>query len=183
LLIKKDNHYVVNGNKKWITNGTYSHYFVTAIRTGSAGHGGLSVFLIEKDFPGFSVRKVNIRASDISGTAYLDFDNCIVPKSALIGKENDGFRLIMHNFNHERLYIAAVACRLARCCLEESIKYATIRKTFGKKLSEHQAIRLKIASMIRNVEMLSAWLEYVTYQLTTMSHAEANEKLVMLLAC
>jgi len=82
----------------------------------------------------------------------------------------------MQNFNHERLYISTVCCRLARICLEESMKYATKRKTFGKYLSEHQAIRLKIASMIRQVEMLQTWLEFVTYQLTTMTPTEANEK-------
>jgi len=167
--------YVVTGNKKWITGGTYAHYFVTAVRTGKRGQ--LSFLLIDRDTPGFSVRKLNIRDSDLSGTAYLDFDNCRVPASNLIGKENDGFKLVMYNFNHERFYIVAVICRLARVCLEESIKYALKRKAFEKPLAETQAIRLKVAAMSRQVESLQAWLDFVTYQMCTMSHAEASMKL------
>jgi len=172
---KEGDFYVVTGNKKWITNGTYSEYFVTAVRTGKRGQ--LSFLLVEKDTPGFTVRKLNIRDSTISGTAYLDFDNCKIPVANRIGKENDGFKLIVHNFNHERFYIVTVACRLARICLEESIKYALKRRAFGKRLSEVQAIRLKIAAMAREIEALQSWLDYVTYQMCTMSHTEAMMKL------
>lgn len=168
-------HYVVTGNKKWITNGTYSHFFVTAVRTGRRGQ--LSFILVDRDTPGFTVRKLNIRDSHISGTAYLDFDNCIIPKTHLIGKQNEGFKLIVHNFNHERFYIVAIVCRLSRICLEESVKYALKRRAFGKRLSEVQAIRLKISAMARQIESLQSWLELVTYQLCTMSHKEANMKL------
>jgi alkylation response protein AidB-like acyl-CoA dehydrogenase len=82
------NHFVVNGNKKWITNGTYADYHVTAVRTGNSGE--LSFLLVESGTPGFKVRKLEIRDSDISGTAYLDFDNCHVPIQNLIGKKNQG---------------------------------------------------------------------------------------------
>ena len=82
-----------------------------------------------------------------------------------------------YNFNHERFYITCNVARLARVCLEESVKYALRRKTFGKFLHEHQAIRLKVAHMARLVEQLQCWLEYMTYQMCTMSHAEANAKI------
>ena len=126
---------------------------------------------------GFSTRKINIRGSDISGTAYLEFENVKVPVANLIGKENDGFKYIMHNFNHERFYVSVMGARMSRICVEESLKYALKRKTFGKPLSEHAVIRAKLAAMIRSVEQLQAWLELVTYQLCTMSHHEANVKM------
>ena len=170
--------YVVNGVKKWITNGTYADWFVTAVKTTpKGGHGGLSLMLLHKSMPGLSVRKVAIRDSDISGTAYIVFENVKVPRENLIGKENNGFRMIMWNFNHERLYITTVCARFARICLEESLAYATKRRTFGKPLSEHAVIRMKIASMIRGCEMLQAWLEALVFQMTQMSHTDANAKL------
>jgi len=164
--------------KKWITNGTYADYFVTAVVTGGPGSGqkGISFFIVEKETSGFSTRKLRIRDSDISGTAYLDFDNVKLPVNNIIGQENKGWKLIMFNFNHERFYVTVITTRLARVCLEESVKYAMKRKTFGKKLAEHQAIRMKIAAMARQVESLQAWLDFIVYQMCTMTHKEANEK-------
>ncbi len=173
--VRNGDHYVVNGNKKWITNGTYADFFSTAVLTGKRGE--LSFLLVERDTPGFDVRKINIRDSAISGTAYLDFDEAKVPVSNLIGVENKGFKLVMYNFNHERFYITALIARLSRVCLEESIRYALQRRAFGGRLSDLQSIRLKIASMARGVEQLQTWLEYITYQMSTMSHEEANVKL------
>jgi len=167
-------HYIVNGNKKWITNGSYSHYFVTSVVTG--GPGQLSFLLVEKDTPGFSVRKLDLYRSNISGTAYLDFDQCRVPVSNLIGKPNHGFKLVMYNFNHERMYISAIMARLSRICLEESIRYALKRQVFSKRLADLQSIRMKIAAMARNIEQYQAWLDFVVYQLCTMNHQDANEK-------
>eukprot|EP00050_Salpingoeca_kvevrii_P002050 m.186207 g.186207 ORF g.186207 m.186207 type:complete len:520 (+) comp10525_c0_seq6:1514-3073(+) len=175
--VRDGDSYVLNGNKKWITNGTYADYFVTAVLTGEPGQSGMSFLLVDKTAPGLTVRPVPVRGATLSGTAYLDFDNCRVPVSNLIGKENQGFKLVMYNFNHERFYIATVCNRMARVCLEESIRYALKRKTFGKVLAEHQAIRLKIAAMARQVESMQAWLELMTYQLCSMSHEEANLKI------
>lgn len=167
----------MNGNKKWITNGTYADYFVTAVVTGKPGQHGISFLLVDGNIAGLSVRKVAVRDADVSGTAYLDFDNCLVPASRLIGLENEGFRLIMHNFNHERFYLVTACARLSRVCLEESIKYALVRETFGRPLAEHQAVRMKLASMMRAVEQLQTWLEFVVYQMCTMDHEEANLKI------
>eukprot|EP01104_Vermistella_antarctica_P002493 TRINITY_DN12731_c0_g1_i1.p1 TRINITY_DN12731_c0_g1~~TRINITY_DN12731_c0_g1_i1.p1 ORF type:complete len:523 (-),score=99.77 TRINITY_DN12731_c0_g1_i1:19-1587(-) len=171
-------HYIVNGNKKWITNGLYADYLVTAVVTDPSrgGQRGMSFLLIDAKTEGCSTRKVNVRDSDISGTAYIDFDNCAVPVENRIGDENQGFKLVMHNFNHERFYVSVVCTRMARVCLEESIKYASRRDTFGKKLHQHQSIRMKVAAMARSVEQLQAWLELLTYQMCTMDHEEANLK-------
>jgi len=168
-------HYVVNGTKKWITNGTYADYFATSFKTGSKGQ--LTFFLIEKDMEGFETRKLNIRGSDISGTAFLNFDNVKVPTANMIGKEGKGFKLVMYNFNHERFYVTAIVARMSRVCIEECVRYALVRTAFGKTLSEIQTIRMKIAAMVRQVESLQSWLENITYQLCTMSHEEANMKL------
>jgi len=83
----------------------------------------------------------------------------------------------MYNFNHERFYIATILARMSRVCIEESIKYALHRKAFGKRLSEIQNIRMKVAGMARQVEAFQTWLEFVTYQMCTMSHEEANAKI------
>jgi len=85
----------------------------------------------------------------------------------LIGKENEGFLPIMNNFNHERFVFAAMSNRYARVCLEEGIKYARVRKTFGKRLIDHQVIRHKIAEMARHVESTHALLEQTAYQMAT----------------
>jgi alkylation response protein AidB-like acyl-CoA dehydrogenase len=143
----------------------YADIFITAVMTGAPGQNGMSVLLVHKDTPGFSVRKVNIRGADLSGvaalpsyfalwcrfsrcfiskfagTAYLDFQNARVPLDHLIGPENDGFRIVMYNFNHERFYICAMCVRLARVCMEECIKYALKRKTFGKVLSNYNVLQ------------------------------------------
>jgi len=172
---RKGDFFIVNGNKKWITNGLYAHYHVTAVKTGKKGQ--LSFLLVEDEFPGFSKRKIDIINTELAGTAYLDFDNCAVPVSNLIGKENEGFKLVMFNFNHERFYISIIMNRLSRICLEESLKYAYRRKAFGKPLSDIQSIRMKVASMSRMIESQHAWLEFITYQMCTMTHSEANQKI------
>ena len=178
-----DGAFVVSGNKKYITNGQFASYFVTVVRTGKAGGGaganGLSFLLLERGMPGFSVRKMRIGglSSSMSGTAYLDFENVAVPAANLLGEENGGFKLIMANFNHERFGICCQCARLARCCLEEALKHATRRETFGQKLHQHQAVRMKIAEMSRHVEALQAWLELVAYQMCTMPQEEATAKL------
>jgi len=178
---QSDGGWIVNGNKKWITGGTFADWFVVAVvtdqRVADVRKGGMSFLLIRSDLPGFSVRKVNVRGSAASGTAYLDFDNCVVPGDALLGQEGAGFMQTMHNFNHERFYLAVSAARLSRVCLEESIKYALKRKTFGKFLHQHQAIRMKISHMARLIEQLQAWIELVAYQMKTMTHEEAQQKI------
>jgi len=90
----------------------------------------------------------------------------------LIGTENQGFKLVMANFNHERWGIIAQASRLARVCYEEAFKYAHKRRTFGKRLVEHPVIRYKLAHMARQIEATHSWLESVTYSLSKMSHEE-----------
>eukprot|EP01125_Pyxidicula_operculata_P008875 TRINITY_DN293_c0_g3_i2.p1 TRINITY_DN293_c0_g3~~TRINITY_DN293_c0_g3_i2.p1 ORF type:complete len:372 (-),score=85.07 TRINITY_DN293_c0_g3_i2:199-1314(-) len=169
-------HYIVNGEKKWITNGIYADYFTTAVRTGGSGMGGVSVLLIERG-PGVTTRQMSCSGLWSSGTTYVTYENVLVPVENLIGEENQGFKIIMHNFNHERMGVIIEANRLARTCYEESFKYALKRKTFGKTLMEHAVIREKLAHMIRQVESTQSIIESVIYQMNKMSHDEASLKL------
>ncbi|GAA5997899.1 hypothetical protein JCM5350_006749, partial [Sporobolomyces pararoseus] len=157
-------HYIVNGGAKWITNGIYSEVFVTAVRTGGKGMGGISLLIVERQHGGLKTRKMDCMGVLASGTSYVDFEDVKVPVENLLGKENKGFQLIMHNFTGERAGIVIQANRFARICLEESIKYACKRKTFGKPLIEHPVIRAKIANMAQRIESTHAWLESMVHQ-------------------
>lgn len=161
-------HYIVNGEKKWITNGVFADYFTVAVRTGGPGAGGLSLLLIERSMPGVKTRQMQCSGVWCSGTTYITFEDVKVPVENLIGKENSGFKYIMQNFNHERMGIAIQACRFSRVCLEESIKYSHKRKTFGKRLIDHPVIRNKIANMAHKVEATHAWMESLIFQTVEM---------------
>lgn len=161
-------HFIVNGEKKWITGGLYADYFVVAARTGVAGPKGLSLLLLEKEMIGLTCKKMKCTGSWASGTTYVTMEDVKVPRQNLMGKENGGFKLMMFNLNHERWYVAALATRNARTCLEEAILYSQKRKTFGKKLIEHQAIRLKIAQMAAHVESTWSLVEHIAYQMKEM---------------
>jgi alkylation response protein AidB-like acyl-CoA dehydrogenase len=167
--------YIVNGEKKWITNGFYADYFVTAVRTGQ-GNTGISVLLIERG-PGVKTLKMDCMGMSATGTAFVTFEDVRVPVSNLLGKENQGFQIIMHNFNHERLQVIVSANRLSRVCYEESFLYASKRKTFGKRLIEQPIIRDKLAHMIRLIESTHAYTEQLVYQMAKMKPEESARKL------
>lgn len=170
-------HYIVNGEKKWITNGIWCDYFTTAVRTGGEGMNGVSLLLIERSFGGVSTRRMDCQGVWSSGTTYITFEDVKVPVENLLGKENGGFRVIMTNFNHERIGIIIQCLRFSRVCYEESVKYANKRRTFGKKLIEHPVIRLKLAHMARQIEASYNWLENLIYQCEKMGDTEAMLRL------
>ncbi|KAF2476595.1 acyl-CoA dehydrogenase NM domain-like protein [Lindgomyces ingoldianus] len=170
-------HYIVNGEKKWITNGIWCEYFTTAVRTGGPGMNGVSVLLIERSMGGVSTRKMDCQGVWSSGTTYITFEDVKVPVENLIGKENQGFKVVMTNFNHERIGIIIQCLRFSRVCYEESMKYAHKRKTFGKRLIDHPVIRLKLAHMVRQIEASYNWLENLIYQCQKMGEMEAMLKL------
>ncbi|OQO12592.1 hypothetical protein B0A48_02054 [Cryoendolithus antarcticus] len=176
-LTEDGKHYIVNGEKKWITNGIWSEYFTTAVRTGGEGMNGISVLLIERSFGGVSTRRMDCQGVWSSGTTYITFEDVKVPVENLIGKENQGFKVIMTNFNHERIGIIIQAIRFSRVCYEESVKYANKRKTFGTKLINHAVIRMKLAQMARQIEASYNWLENLVFQCQSMGDTEAMLKL------
>ena len=194
-LTEDGKHYIVNGEKKWITNGVWCDYFTTAVRTGGPGMNGVSALLIERDHGGVSTRRMDCQGVWASGTTYITFEDTKVPVENLIGKENQGFKgknhqskplhlpsltidtVIMTNFNHERIGIIIQCIRFSRVCYEESVKYAHKRKTFGKKLIDHPVIRLKLAHMARQIEASYNWLENLVHQCQMMTETEAMLKL------
>jgi len=169
-------YYVVNGEKKWITGGTVADFFTVAVRTGGPGMGGISFLLIERG-PGVTTRHMSCQGLWCGGTAYVTFEDVKVPVENLIGKENEGFKYIMYNFNHERWSMCVQALRFARVCYEESFRYAHKRETFNKRLIDHPVIRQKLAHMARQIQATECWLENITYQLKTMSQEDSQKKL------
>ncbi|MCX5852878.1 MAG: acyl-CoA dehydrogenase family protein [Deltaproteobacteria bacterium] len=151
--VRKGDRYIVNGSKTFITSGTRADYVTTAVRTGGPGHKGISILIIEKGTPGFTVsKKLEKMGWWSSDTAELSFQDCEVPAENLLGEENKGFAGIMVNFQKERLYLAVEAHAVAELALEESIKYARERVAFGKPLTGFQVTRHKLAEMATLVE-------------------------------
>jgi acyl-CoA dehydrogenase len=165
--LRDGEHYLVNGEKTFITSGMRADFLSVAVRTDPAnrGPGGVSLLLIDGDTPGLQrseLRKMGWWASD---TAHLRFDNCRVPAANLIGVEGEGFKAIMHNFNHERLMMATMACMYAQVCAEEALDWARQRKTFGAALSERQVIRHKLVDMATRVESARALVYDLAWRL------------------
>ena len=166
--------WLLNGQKKWITLGIFADFYVVAARTGPSGRKGLSLFLVRREWPGVVARRMKLQGHWLSGTALMAFDNVFVPESHLLGTENEGFKAIMLNFNHERYLIAVQANRGSRELLRDAMSYAAKRKTFGKTLLEHQVIRQKLADMAMRIESVHALIEQITYQV---DRGVANSKL------
>lgn len=157
--------YIVNGYKKWITGMPWATHMTTAVRTGGPGMQGISVLVIPTDSKGLSHRRIPNSGQKGGGASFVEMDDVRVPVENLIGKENQGFKIIMTNFNKER-FIMAVGCnRKARTCLSESFEYANKRHTFGKPLISHQIISHKLATIGRYVESHWAWLEQLAYHI------------------
>ena len=140
--------YVVNGAKTFITSGARSDFVTTAVRTGGPGFSGISLLVIDKGTPGFTVskplRKMGWHCSD---TAELTFDDVRVPAGNIVGEVDGGFGLIINQFVNERLSLAAQAYATAQRSLDLAIEYAKQRETFGKPLATRQVIRHKLVEM------------------------------------
>ncbi|MEA4993195.1 Acyl-CoA dehydrogenase, short-chain specific [bioreactor metagenome] len=142
-------HYVLNGTKCFITNGTVADTLVVfAMTDKKAGNHGITAFIIEKSFPGFSVgkheKKMGIRGSS---TCDLIFEDCIVPKENLLGKEGKGFKIAMQTLDGGRIGIAAQALGLAEGAIDEAVKYTKERVQFGRRLSQFQNTQFQLADM------------------------------------
>ncbi len=163
---RRGEHYIVNGSKLYITGGMTSRYATTAVRTGGSGAGGISLLLIDLEAEGVTRTLLKKQGWWASDTAAIYFDNVAVPADDLIGAENQGFAGIVHNFNGERLGMASGAIASARVCIEEAAAWAQQRKTFGKRLADHQVIRHKIAEMVQRVNAATAYLEHCAWRVT-----------------
>lgn len=173
--------YIVNGTKKWITGGMYADWFVTAVRTGKPGAGGISMMLIPRS-EAVQTKVIKSKYSSAAGTAYVTYENCVVPKKFLMGKENGGFGIIMSNFNHERWMICVCCIGRARMATEETFKWSMQRKVFGKPLVEQPVIREKLAQMFAGLEQATSMLYDVTYNMNLVGtqSAEMGSRIALL---
>ncbi len=171
-------HYVINGTKKWITNGIWSHYCTMAVRTSGPGPAGLSLVVVPLlDYPGVSMRRLKVGGNLTSGTTFIELSDVEVPVSNLIGQEGQGMKYIMTNFNHERLTIAIGVTRQARVALGAAFEYCLQREAFGKVLMEQAVVRHRLAKAGALLESQWAWVEQFVYQMTKLKKTEADTEL------
>lgn len=146
--------WVVDGAKIFITSGVRADFVTTAVRTGGPGHDGLSLLVIERGTPGFTVsRKLEKMGWACSDTAELSFTGVRVPAANLVGGEGTAFVQIMRQFQSERLMLAVYAYAVAQRCLELAIAWARAREAFGSRLADKPVIRHKLAEMARQVDV------------------------------
>ncbi|TGB01592.1 acyl-CoA dehydrogenase [Halobacillus salinus] len=175
-------HYILNGNKVWITNGGVGDLYVVFAKTDQeAGNRGISAFIVEKGTPGFSFgkkeKKLGIRSSP---TTELIFEDCKIPKENLLGEEGEGFKIAMMTLDGGRNGIAAQAVGIAQGALDESVSYAKEREQFGKPIAKLQGISFKLADMATEIEaarLLTYQAAYLESEGLPYSKASAMAKL------
>jgi len=154
--------WVLDGEKTFITSGLRADWITVAARTGGPGAAGISLLAVPGDAPGLQRTRLQKMGWWCSDTAHLRFDAVRVPADHLIGEENAGFRMIMANFNGERLLMSAGACAFAQACLDEALDWARQRQTFGRALVEHQVTRHRLVDMRMRIVATRAMLADVT---------------------
>ncbi|KAF5342571.1 hypothetical protein D9611_001563 [Ephemerocybe angulata] len=175
--VKSDDgeHWIINGTKKWITNGTFADYFVVGCKT----EDGFTVILVERG-DGLNTRPIKTTYSASAGTAYITFEDVQVPVGNTLGEEGGGIFVMLSNFNHERFIMCCSSARTQRLVVEECLKWVTQREAFGKPLHAQAVIRSKLAAMISRAESCQHWLENITYQMCNMSYKQQSRQLALL---
>ncbi|MBU2552671.1 MAG: acyl-CoA dehydrogenase family protein [Proteobacteria bacterium] len=158
--VRDGDSFVLNGGKTFITNGPIGDLFLVYASTTPGAKGrGVTAFIVERDFPGFSTgRKFEKLGWRGSPTGELIFENCRVPAENVIGDINGGGRVLLSGLNSERLIVAAESLGLARACLEDSVVYAKQREQFGQRIADFQMIQEKLARMAVKLEAAKAML-------------------------
>jgi acyl-CoA dehydrogenase len=154
--VKRDgDHYILNGSKMWITNaGVAGWYYVLATMDPAKGHKAMVALIVPTNLPGIQIGKKEINVGQrCSDTRGITFDNVKVPVKYRLGEEGEGFKIAMKAFDYSRPGVAAGALGLSQRCLDESVRYAMERKTFGKPIADHQAIQFIIADMAKDIEL------------------------------
>ncbi|TFK27197.1 acyl-CoA dehydrogenase [Coprinopsis marcescibilis] len=164
-------HWIINGSKKWITNGVYADYFTVGCKT----EDGLTVILVERS-PGLETRPIKTSYSSSPGTAFVTFDNVKVPVSNTLGGEGNGIFVILSNFNHERWVMCCCSARSQMLVVEECLKWMNQRIVEGDDPTQG-ALRSRVAAMIARAETTQNWLENITHQMCNMSYKEQAKKL------
>ncbi|XP_039748877.1 isovaleryl-CoA dehydrogenase, mitochondrial [Pararge aegeria] len=158
---KKGDYYVLNGNKFWITNGPDADVLVVYAKTNfsSKPQHGISAFLIEKDYPGFSTaQKLDKLGMRGSNTGELVFEDCKVPETNLLGEENKGVYVLMSGLDLERLVLAAGPVGLMQAAIDIAFEYAHTRKQFGNRIGEFQLLQGKMADMYTSLSACRSYL-------------------------
>ncbi|MEJ2764924.1 isovaleryl-CoA dehydrogenase [Photobacterium sp. MCCC 1A19761] len=157
---RQGDHFILNGNKMWITNGPDAHVFVVYAKTEpKGGSRGISAFIIERDFPGFShAQKLDKLGMRGSNTCELVFENCRVPAENLLGELNRGVEVLMSGLDYERVVLAAGPLGIMRACLDLVLPYIHDRKQFGQSIGEFQLVQAKVADMYTRTNAARAYV-------------------------
>lgn len=162
---REGDEYVIDGEKVFITSGMRADWITVAVRTGepgTRGSGGISMIVVPGDAPGLTRTRLDKMGWHASDTAQLRFDGVRVPARYLVGEEGAGFRIVMSNFNGERLAMSAMALGFAQACYDEALEWARERRTFGSPLVDKQVIRHKLVDMQMRIHATEAWLNAAT---------------------
>ncbi len=152
--IRDGDHYVMNGEKNWVTNGKHAQVIIVFAKTDpGAGHKGISAFIVDKETPGVNVgrpeKKMGLKASD---TVSLSFEDARIPAGNLLGAEGGGFKIAMNELDAGRIGVGAQAVGIAQAALDRAAQYAREREAFGKPIAEQQAIQWMLADMATKLE-------------------------------
>ena len=167
--------YVIDGEKVFITSGMRADFLTVAVRTGEVkGPAGISLLVVPGDAAGLSRSPLQKMGWWCSDTAQLRFDNVRVPARYLVGEEGAGFRMVMGNFNGERLALAVAALGFSQACYDEALDWARQRKTFGAALVERQAVRHKLVDMQMRIASTRAWADALALRADAGEEASGN---------
>ncbi|MFF2553933.1 acyl-CoA dehydrogenase family protein [Nocardia sp. NPDC058058] len=160
--VRDGDEFIVNGSKTYITSGVRADYVVTAVRTGGSGAGGVSLLIVEKGTPGFTVsRKLEKMGWLASDTAELSYVDVRVPVSNLVGAENSGFAQIANAFVSERVGLAVQAYAQAQRCLDLTLQWTRDRETFGRPLISRQSVQNTLSEMARRIDVARVYTRHI----------------------
>lgn len=170
--------YIVNGAKKWITNGSWADYASMAVRTGGPGAAGMSFLVVPlKDTPGVETGRLKLGGQITGGISYINLENVVVPVENLIGLEGMGMRYITQSFTHERLSISVGSTRQGRVALSSALEYVMKRESHGKPLVDQAVVRHRLAKAGALLESQWSWVEHTCYQMSRLKQETAEKEL------
>ena len=157
---KRGDKYILNGNKMWITNGPDAHTYVIYAKTDlQAGSRGITAFIVERDFPGFSrAQKLDKLGMRSSNTCELVFEDCEVPAENILGKEGEGVKVLMSGLDYERLVLSGGPLGIMQACMDVVLPYIHDRKQFGQSIGEFQLVQGKVADMYTQMNAARAYV-------------------------
>ena len=183
--VRDGDSYVINGSKIFITNSVHGDVFCLAAKTDKDAQArGISLFLVERDTPGFSLaKKLDKMGCNSSDTGELVFEDMRVPRKNILGEEGKGFYYIMQNFQDERLIAAIMAVSASQQALEDTLKYTRERETFGQRIFDHQVVAHRLADMATELEAARQLTYFATDVLASGRDCSTEVSMAKLYAC